>query len=59
MKEPYLLFSITKNACFRAPVIDNDDFDGNDEDSNADDDNRFTEGPRNPFPKMQAAVSNE
>lgn len=38
INEGSILFSIPKNACFRAPVIDNDDFDGNDEDSNADDD---------------------
>jgi hypothetical protein len=38
INEGTILFSIPKNACFRAPVIDNDDFDGNDEDSNADDD---------------------
>jgi hypothetical protein len=38
IQEGTILFSIPKNACFRAPVIDNDNFDGNDEDSNADDD---------------------
>ena len=38
INEGSILFSIPKNACFRAPVIDNDDFDGNDDDSNADDD---------------------